>query len=216
MLLVTQAHAGGQLVAASSSADGTQLLAAGDCGVAAYTATQRHADGAALHRRWHQAVGGRVQYAGPLVADAYLLITSSGGPVPAHAAVVQVLPAGGGGSAPGRHHVCATVELACEEQHEQPPMWPAFSGLVPGSDGAFTLAAALCLGTVHLLRAQRGPGGTWRLDAAASHLPGLLSAEPGGCSGLDALQDQLVTWHAVCASIEKELRHAHAQTETQN
>lgn len=179
MLLVTQLPAPpGGLLAAASGSEG-HLLVACDAAVAAYAATTAQGaagnDGGALRCLWQQPVsGGRVQFAAPLAADTYLLVTSSARPGVAHAAVVQVLANGGG------QHVCAAVDLACGEGQEQPCQRAAFSNLAPCADGIFMLVAALWQATVHALHAQRGAGGTWRLTATPSPLGEVLTAEPGG------------------------------------
>ncbi|PRW18316.1 DNA damage-binding 1 [Chlorella sorokiniana] len=186
MLLVTEQVPAppGALLAASSAPEG-HLLVAFDACVASYAATTAPGaaagNGAGLRRLWHQPVGGgRVQFAAPLAPDAYLLVTrSSSSPGMAHAVVVQVLPTG--------QHVCTAVDLACSEGHEQPCQRPAFSNLAPCGDGTYMLVAALWQATAHVLHAQQGPGGTWRLTATPSPLGELLTAEPGSVLAVTSL-----------------------------
>lgn len=200
MLLLTEQALGGRIVSAAATTDGQRLLVATDAGLGCYELQAAGGDPAcAVHRLWQQPVsGGRVEYAAPLThaADYYLLLTSHAGGRTAQAAVVRVLPAGGGlvRSAGGRHHVVASLQLdgRCE-LHEEPPARPAFSALAPcaGSNGggALVLAAALWQATVHVLRAERsGSGGQWSLSAGKTSLYNHLTSGPGAWWRLRAAQ----------------------------
>lgn len=191
MLLVTAPvpDPPGALLAAAGAPG--HLLITSDASVACYAATTAPGaaadDAPALRRLWQQpAGGGRVEFAAPLSLDAYLLVTSSGRPGAVHAAVVQVLPTS--------QHILAAAELPCGEQ---PCQRPVFSNLAPCGDGNFMLTAALWQGTMHVLHAERGSGGTWRLAASPSPLGDLLTAEPGG---LSCVQTSTRAHFALCRS----------------